>query len=606
MNGHIPRYTGTHPDSYIHHTLTQSLDLLHFDARLFDHLRSSLRYSSHALPVNALLDALLRPNGDVPEQTGSCVTWTYEPTRAIDHLAIGDSTRPGGQWANNSLVTNHAIGTLSYAEQLSLPGYTFADYWRATRNETLPELIRPSRTDLAAYLASYPQAVGIADRIKSSERVHGVARSGTGFYIASHDIFCKHLVLASGTFCINLPPPPSLTPLSSLCDSKGPILVIGSGFTAADIIISAPADREIAHIFNWDPENKPSPLKGCHVQAYPEYAFIYRQMKIATVGGSEDDKARQNFKARHRWAKELPSLPSFSRRDWAKTYMGYPNGKASAIRESKQDQHLNLDFNESSKNSLRSTQVAISLPESISPIIKTVSSIQYAAGRRGSLAYLSSPLLREIIFDDGQYIPFTPVSPPQPTQLTSYPSSTAYDPDPWTGESESPPQNDILLAGSAHGANTAQEPVKPTPWHGEAIGLGISGQTLRAKIESTDSVEVATNVFAVGSLTGDSLVRYALGGCCAVAGSIMRPPKREANTGECNRKKRTLSSYQYDLCDAPNVCVGEAAGQSQHFDDSNGASTTVRDFHNCRHYAQKLSPDWREAKGRTDIDASSS
>ena len=48
----------------------------------------------------------------------------------------------------------------------------------------------------------------------------------------------------------------------------------------------------------------------------------------------------------------------------------------------------------------------------------------------------------------------------------------------------------------------------------------VSGLTLRAKVE--DDLEVAPHVFVTGSLTGDSLVRFAFGGCVFAAREIMR------------------------------------------------------------------------------------
>lgn len=47
----------------------------------------------------------------------------------------------------------------------------------------------------------------------------------------------------------------------------------------------------------------------------------------------------------------------------------------------------------------------------------------------------------------------------------------------------------------------------------------ISGRSLRPKAES--SLEVAKNVFITGSLTGDSLIRHAVGGCVFAAGRIV-------------------------------------------------------------------------------------
>lgn len=49
----------------------------------------------------------------------------------------------------------------------------------------------------------------------------------------------------------------------------------------------------------------------------------------------------------------------------------------------------------------------------------------------------------------------------------------------------------------------------------------LSGQTLRNKV--LEDLEVAPHVFAIGSLTGDSLIRFAYGSCTYAAGRIMAP-----------------------------------------------------------------------------------
>lgn len=47
----------------------------------------------------------------------------------------------------------------------------------------------------------------------------------------------------------------------------------------------------------------------------------------------------------------------------------------------------------------------------------------------------------------------------------------------------------------------------------------VSADTLRRRVER--EIEAAPGVFAVGSLTGDSLVRYGFGGCTIAAGRIL-------------------------------------------------------------------------------------
>jgi len=57
--------------------------------------------------------------------------------------------------------------------------------------------------------------------------------------------------------------------------------------------------------------------------------------------------------------------------------------------------------------------------------------------------------------------------------------------------------------------------------------LLVTGATLRGKIEGAGNdrahgFELAKGVYVVGSLTGDSLIRFAFGGCCVVGGAIQQ------------------------------------------------------------------------------------
>ncbi|KAI9672253.1 MAG: hypothetical protein M1831_002067 [Alyxoria varia] len=501
LSGHIPYYSSNHDDDLLHERISSTPDLLHIKGDVFSHLRSSLRYSSQALPVNVLLDALVRPDGDLSTDTRSCLKWRQDLTRVIPHKVFGNGPTAGGQWAEQSDASQD-IGTLSYAEQLSLPGYTLADYWRATKHSEMPELIRPTRTDVAQYLAAYPDAVGISDRVQTSAHVEGISRTDGGFHIASHNVFCRHLVLASGTFNVNLPPPAPLESLDLLPPSSaGPVLVIGSGFTAADIISSTSPERQIIHLYHWDPENRPSPLKGCHSSAYPEYAGIYRQMRLAA---KESDK-NQNKIARSKMsrAKSSSMIQTFSQRDWATTYRGYPNAHIVSVNE----EPGHIGSAESKAPQL--CTITITGPTILQPVTRGVSEFHYAAGRRGTLSYLSPALLEEVLLMKSNLSSptSTPSSSSSSNSLVKVRSHMSMaEADPWGDESS---QEDLTLKS---GRPTAKS---------SGGGTLISGTTLRVKLEDSETMEVAPKVFAIGSLTGDSLIRFALGGCCVAAGRIM-------------------------------------------------------------------------------------
>lgn len=379
LHGHIPSYFGGHPDDLLHSKLHGRRNLLDLSSDLYEHFHTSLRYSTQALPVNTLLDTLLRPNADTEVNPRSLVEWRYEPKHAISHVVLGNAPATGGQWAENSLASNWDVGTLSYSEMLSLPGDSYEDHYQERHGRPMPELQRPSRTEVANYYAEYPAAVGISDAMYTSTHVESVRRtSPSGFEVSvgAAVIRCRHLVLATGIFTSTLQPPPRLRPLTALDASGLPMLVIGSGFSAADVIASVPPSRRIIHVFKWDPENRPSPLKGCHHQAYPEYAGIYRQMKIAAAalsGRKASTAAVSPFFSRKR-------NPFFSQRDWASVYEGLPNAE---VLES------HIRSNGTGVVQIRTANGTL--------VEREVGGLSYLVGRRGNLDYLDDSLWAEVL-----------------------------------------------------------------------------------------------------------------------------------------------------------------------------------------------------------------
>ena len=228
---------------------------------------------------------------------------------------------------------------------------------------------------MAAYFAAYPFQVGIESVTHYGQKLTGITRTEDGFYIASHDLRCKHLVLASGIFSELIPPPPLLQPLLSLPGSventrPEPLLVVGSGFSAADVIISAPSSQKIIHIFKWAPTTSPSPLRACHHQAYPEYAGVYKRMKRVAL----DSQALRNRRPR-----VSRSASSFeSSRNWESVYEGLPNAVVADVQVYADTAVVTLQRGDGTQ------------------FQRTISGLAYVIGRRGSLNYLDEALRREV------------------------------------------------------------------------------------------------------------------------------------------------------------------------------------------------------------------
>jgi len=222
LHGHIPFYNvdSPHPDSILHEKLKKSPSLIELDVDyLTEHfLASRYSYSTQALPVNVLLDALIRPYGET-EGTATCVKWTYDPARAVSHVIVGNTKEAGGQWVDNPVEASWDIGALSYAGMLSLPGYTFAQHYESRHGQPLPFYMRPTRREVASYFAAYPQQVSISDTVYNGIELSAIVREGSGFYVASHDMRCQRVVLATGIFSEMIPPRPLLQPLKALPSS---------------------------------------------------------------------------------------------------------------------------------------------------------------------------------------------------------------------------------------------------------------------------------------------------------------------------------------------------------------------------------------------------
>ncbi|KAI2790670.1 hypothetical protein POX_c03516 [Penicillium oxalicum] len=435
LHGHLPFYARNppHPDTLLDAKLKDAPNLLtaNVEALTAHFAASRLSYSTQALPVNVLLDTLVRPSLDVDDSDcTSNIAWRSMPEKAIPHLVFGNAPRPGGQWTEDPHGASWDIQTLSYAAMLSLPGYSFADHHRVTTGDDLPPFTRPTRREIADYFQAYPAAVQIDDVFRCGEQVKGICRTANGFYIQSHNLHCRRLVLASGIFSEILPPPALLQPvLQTQSTPTIPLLVIGSGFSAADTIISASADQKILHVFKWSPEDRPSPLRGCHQHAYPEYAGVYRLMKRAALA------SRLNKTPQRPNARRASSMPFLESRNWDGVYEGLPNVEIVDVAVKEDSALVTFRCEDGSK------------------LTRSVRGLVYAAGRRGTLDYLDPKLRTEVLNPD------------------------------------------------------------------EADDVVISGQTLRAK--ALEDLQVAPGVYIIGSLTGDSLVRFAYGGCVVTAGHLI-------------------------------------------------------------------------------------
>ncbi|KAK9369245.1 hypothetical protein V1509DRAFT_620159 [Lipomyces kononenkoae] len=510
LHGNTPFYDpntghGPHPDSVLH-SLLEVCGEDRFARERGRHciygsilhsvtLQQYLRYAQGAFsqvvtPVNFLLDTLVAPNIDIDihARQKSRVSWSFKKEHVVDHLVVGSSFVPGGQWAGRDVPSK----TLSYAEMLSLPGFSFSEYYKATHGKEPDSYSRPMRSEVAAYYAMYPSQVGIADAVHANYTVLSIHRSdgktGNLFkaIIQNNDtaslqvVTARQVVLATGVFTHQVPADPILYPIVSRqqatnhfgrthFDSDGAVLIIGSGFSAADAILSVPEDKKIIHLFQWDPKNRPSPLRACHKETYPEYAGLYKLMRLAAS-------------SRGRWSNCGSNCSSIAGR-----YEGFAN--CSIIDATP---HV----------------IKVLLPSGTT-IERRISEIKAYVGRIGVISYLSSNLRSEVGVGPDQIW----------ASKYSFRKRITSRMERWTpvGTTQSGIDTDTHM----------QEGHVMQKWTNV---LGQSGCKVPA-FESCEGyvndyatcygLEVADGVFVIGSLVGDSLVRYVLGGCVTVAGNII-------------------------------------------------------------------------------------
>ncbi|RUP49249.1 hypothetical protein BC936DRAFT_142962 [Jimgerdemannia flammicorona] len=100
---------------------------------------------------------MFHPNTDADPGQLSRFSWRSEPWKGYSHAVLGKG-EIGGAWAE---MKNSDERTVSYAENMDLPKFTYADWWSATHITTPSD--RPFRSDVAHYYQDYVHAVGIAD-----------------------------------------------------------------------------------------------------------------------------------------------------------------------------------------------------------------------------------------------------------------------------------------------------------------------------------------------------------------------------------------------------------------------------------------------------------
>ncbi|AOW03706.1 hypothetical protein B0I73DRAFT_127715 [Yarrowia lipolytica] len=559
LHGNIPYYNPhkPHPDPELHRLLAQyekrpggkslldavsNRDVLQHVIDKGPHFRSSM------LPVNLLLDLLVvsdEINYVSRDQMDSRITWVHEPERAIDHVVIG--THPGGQWAqSDTSTTTPDDQCLSYAEMLSLPGYPFSTHYKEKYGNAPPEFLRPRRKDIASYFDAYPDIVGISDSLIIGTVIEVDIRSKGGYSVSyngqvglmtpgsesvpgspsgpssqtaswaspkrspSCRLTTTNVVLATGIFD---KPSQFKTHKHANCSSKSLLynsectgmtlnelidkrfnglfhfdhsdsdvtLVVGSGFSAADIISSTfKQGGRVLHLFKWG--DKPCPLKGFPRELYPEYASIYRWMRLAAATQKRSASGAQ----------PTNGVVSTSRKCKFEENGCHYEGLANTKILSAEDGVLKLE--------LPGGEV----------LTRHVGGVRICVGRTGSLQFLSNRILHAL--DLAQQEAYT-VNKHTISKRILNPRKDKGD-----------PSNGLSDLGHKHTNRPVSNGDPKTPDSAGAspctyVAAGAPGDA--QSCEAMDNAfygdfQVLPNMYAIGSLAGDSLVRFVLGGAAAV------------------------------------------------------------------------------------------
>ncbi|KAK9462773.1 uncharacterized protein V1516DRAFT_671085 [Lipomyces oligophaga] len=417
--------------------------------------------------MNGLFDRLAAPNFDFDPNARSQSRIRYKKTGiSVPHLVVGSSLCSGGQWA---CVDEANSRTLSYGEMLSLPGFSFSEFHALVHpGVILDPCTRPPRSDVSAYYSMYPSRVGISDTIRANHTVLSLRRSSSGktFTVIIQDnhsgrltvVSARNITLASGIFSHSVPPDPILHPVLDRTSSRSAsqeklTLVIGSGFSAADAVLTCPSDHKVLHLFKWDPRLKPSPLRGCHQESYPEYAGLYKLMRQAAIKNNTPT-CRACLKDKH-MSRELPL---------SSRYEGMANSTL-----------------------LSASPWSVHIRTSSGKIVERyVTEIKTHVGRFGVISYLSSELRAELGLDPGQF---------------------------WASRHTFRSRIDSRL--------NRWTVLRKDGSLDETYVLDLTERESSDLFSASHGLELAPGVFVIGSLVGDTLVRYTLGSCVTVAGNIL-------------------------------------------------------------------------------------
>jgi hypothetical protein len=574
LHGNVPYYDpdtkyGPHPDRELHRLLQpyvyesgSALSLLDAmkDHRILSYIQFSYAsfFSANTSPTSLLFDALIaseEASFASFESKETRIKWIHDTTFAIPHIILGSSPKPGGQWSSGNTSDDTEEKSLSYAEMLSLPGFSFTEFFcsheKKESSNGMKSFTRPKRGDIANYYDEYSKRMCASySRFLSNTVVTNVDLIDLAtptymiFYIDkitgnTYTHTTNAVVLASGVFekplrtlldqklpsvttpvltTLSLPiigqtripiipPPKNFNDIGSMEPSvivptcqphlaHQTVLIIGTGVSAAETVnrYSKYPNIHIIHMYRWSLEH-PGPLRRFSKETYPEYARIYRLMKRACKQNLETTTVHPDF---------------FSD---GSDYECMPN---SCI----------LEMSSCGKVSIKLGTGEI--------VNRSVSSIELCTGRSGSLMYLSPTICKLagfLVHDNGSATASSnEVDLNAVNKMSLKPYLVSSKPQSVKEEGSEIVATSSNLATVAD--NQAREPESTTTsrrnscFSDEGDFINTPSPSLASSMhEDSDgeySLRLGNGLYTIGSLTGESLVRLMLGGCAWVAGDIFK------------------------------------------------------------------------------------
>lgn len=281
LSGWWPYYKGGHPDEKLHRRLAESpLSLMERD---LPPLCVGLDSRSDN-PVARLFDALHHPGADADRVAPTCLDMRYDPRRAVDHLVLGRG-EPGGSWQDMP----EGMKSLSPAYWMELPGWSLFEWGRKGSRWVDPNA-RIDRGLVAAYYRDYVAHMGLSDRFVYPATVTAATPGPDGWRLdytgaggKKEVLSARRLVLACGMYDVpkRLDIPGEALPFVTHrmpVGDKGTLLVVGSGLSAADAILTAREEgRPVIHAFIDDAEA--TLLNRLNRAFYPDYSWLSDAME---------------------------------------------------------------------------------------------------------------------------------------------------------------------------------------------------------------------------------------------------------------------------------------------------------------------------------------